>query len=169
MDNAVVEFIMYAIAAVVGVVSFVLIFAFCVAFYRVYIKKDVKVARLDKDVTADGIDLLRDLYAADPERAMQIIASLPEDQQQKIIQAIKRDNRQWINLDVEKNGDLLYFYDLNESNGKFLFQCKTYEEMLENLEKIRANKGVRISAELVKKLEMEDFFIKPGTKTDEPL
>ena len=169
MENMIIDFLVYSVATFVALVACVFIFALCVAFYRVYIKKDVKVARLSKTLTPDGIDLLRELYAANPDQAMQVISQLSEDQQKIAIEAIKRDSRQWISLDVEKNGDLLYFYDLNESNGKFLFQCKTYDEMLENLENIRGNKGVRISAELVKKLEMEDFFIKNGTKIDESL
>lgn len=169
MENAIIDFLIYSVATFVGLIAFGLSFAFCVAFYRVYIKKDVKVKSVSKENFEEAIELLRELYAVDPQRALQIVSELPEDQQKIAIEAIKRDSRQWISLDVEKNGDVLYFYDLNDKNGKFLFQCKTYDEMIENLEKVRGGKGVRIGADLVKKLEMEDFFVKPGTKTDEPL
>lgn len=170
MTDTILDFFIYGLMAFLGSIAFLLVFAFAVAFYRVYIKKDVKVKRVNPaNITPEEIQMIRDLFVSDPNKTMQIIAQFPEEQQKMLIAEIKKDNRQWISLDVEKNGDILYFYDLNDSNGKFLFQCRTYDEMLENLELIRGNKGVRISADLVKKLEMEDFFVKPGTKIDESI
>lgn len=168
--DTLIYFILYSVSIVVGFAAFVFCVMFCIALYRVYVKKDIKVKRINPSaVTKEEIEMIKDLFCVDPKKTMQIIASLPKDQQQHVIDAIKSDERQWISLDVEKNGDMLYFYDMNDSDGKFLFQCKTYDEMLENLEKIRGNRGVRIGVDLVNKLEMEDFFVKPGTKIDEPL
>lgn len=169
--NMIIDFLLYTVAAFVGLVVFAFCLMFCVALYRVYVKKDIKVKRINTSstVTKEEVDMIRDLFAVEPEKTMQIISQFPEEQQKQLIEAIKRDERQWISLDVEKNGDTLYFYDMNDSNGKFLFQCKTYDEMLENLEKIRGNRGVRIGVDLVKKLEMEDFFVKPGTRIDESI
>ncbi len=166
----IIDFAIYSFATLIGIVALVLCFAFCVAFYRVYFKKDIKVKRINPaSITQEEIQMIRDLFSVDPQKTMSIIAQFPKEQQEQLINEIKRDEKNWISLDVEKNGDTLYFYDMNDSNGKFLFQCKTYDEMLENLEKVRGNRGVRIGVDLVKKMEMEDFFVKPGTKIDESL
>lgn len=151
----------YAICTIIACGVLFFLYAFCLAFYKVYFKKEGPRKSIQRELSIDDVNNLRDNFLKNPEQVMQVISRLPEDQQALLLQYIKQDERNWIQLHVEKNGSMLYFYDGEDANAKFLFQCKTYEEMVDNLQKIRGIRGVRISQELVKKLEMEDFFIKP--------
>ena len=108
--------------------------------YKVYVKKETKYKVVDP-------------------------SELTEEQKKEILEKLAEDDSNWINLHVEKSGDMIYFYDGDDPDtAKFLFQCTTYDEMVENLQKIRGHKGVRIRPDLVEKLQMQDFFLKPGVK-----
>jgi ribosomal protein S13 len=139
----IVDFVLTFIVCTIGFFVILLacffIYGFASAFYKVVIKKQPVV----KYVKAED---------------------LTEEQKKQILDKLAEDDSNWINLHVETLGDMVYFYDGDAETGKFLFQCKSYEEMVENLNRIRGHRGVRIPAELVVKLEMEDFFVKPGTK-----
>lgn len=109
------------------------------AFYKVFLKKDT-------------IQLKR-------------VSELTEEEKEALLETMRMDERNWIQLEVEKHGDTIYFFDANDKN-KFLFQCKTHEEMMENLNSIKGNKGVKIDEAHLDQVGLKSFFF---PRPDEPL
>jgi hypothetical protein len=128
----------YSVALVVTLIACFFIWALLVAFYKTYIQKKNPATKVE----------------------VKAVSELTPEEKEMLLDAYRADDKNWIQLHVEREGEMLYFYDGDAVSGKFLFQCKTYEDMIENLKTIKGNKGVRINAELVRKLDMADFFLK---------